>query len=170
MADLGKTYDANTIPPAQPFEVLPTGNYLAQLVDSDMKTTKEGKGGYLWLEFEILEGPLDRPSDTKYAGRKLWDRLNLHNCNQQAVDIAERQFSALCHAAGKLIVSDSTTLHGAVVLVTVRVRPVQEASAENGWKSFDASNEIRGYSPPTKEVIPLPFRRPHGPLQRRRRV
>lgn len=129
MAQLGGTFDATQVAPNQPFEVLPPGKYKVQVTDSDMRPTKDGTGQYLWLEMEILDG--------EYQGRKMWDRLNLVNQNQQAVEIAQRSLSALCHATGKLHVSDSQELHFIPVIATVKVRPAKG--------DYDASNEIRGY-------------------------
>lgn len=131
MAQLGGTFDATQVEPNQPFEVIPAGKYKAQAIASEIRPTKDGNGQYLWIEFEIIDGEL--------TGRKLWDRLNLWNQNQQAVEIAQRSMSALCHAAGKLHVADSEELHFAPVLVTVRVKPAQG--------QYSASNEIRGYEP-----------------------
>lgn len=131
MANLGGTFDATQVAPSQAFEVLPPGKYKVQVTDSDMRPTKDGNGQYLWLEMEILDG--------EFHGRKIWDRLNLVNPNQQAVEIAQRSLSALCHATGKLHVTDSEALHFIPVIATVRVRPAKG--------DFDASNEIRGYEP-----------------------
>ncbi len=129
MAQLGGTFDATQVAPSQPFEVLPPGKYKVQVVASEMKETKDGAGQYLWLELEILDG--------EFQGRKMWDRLNLVNSNQQAVEIAQRSLSALCHACGKLQVSDSEELHFIPVVATVKVRPPKG--------DYAASNEIRGY-------------------------
>lgn len=127
MAQLG--FDATQVAPSQAFEVIPAGKYKVQITDSDMRPTKDGNGQYLWLEMEILDG--------EFQSRKLWDRLNLVNQNQQAVEIAQRNLSALCHATGKLHVSDSQELHFIPVVASVKVRPARD--------NYDASNEIRGY-------------------------
>ncbi|MCC2653086.1 MAG: hypothetical protein K0R61_743 [Microvirga sp.] len=132
MVALGTSFNANNVPPAQDFSVLPAGEYLVQVVASEMRSTKNGSGRYLWLEMEILDG--------EYQSRKMWDRLNLENTNPQAVQIAQRQLSALCHAVGEAVVEDSEQLHNKPVIATVRVRPEQGA--------YSASNEIRGYKAP----------------------
>ena len=79
MAIFAQTFDANTVEPSN-FDVFPAGKYLAQIVSSEMRPTKDGRGQYLFLELDILEGP--------FAGRKLFDRLNLVNDNPDTVDIA----------------------------------------------------------------------------------
>lgn len=87
----------------QDFSPLPTGEYMAQIVDSDLKPTKNNAGHYLELTLEVMEGP--------YKGRKHWDRLNLDNPNAQAVEIANRTFSSIREATGVTNPRDSQDLH-----------------------------------------------------------
>jgi hypothetical protein len=99
MADFGLTFDASQIEPNTGYDVLPPGKYLAQIVSSEMRPTKDGQGQYLFLEIDILDG--------QYRGRKLFDRINLVNANHTAVEIAMRTLSSLCRAVGKLQVKNS---------------------------------------------------------------
>ena len=137
MAQLGQNFDATTVEPNAPIELLPPGDYLAQIVQSEMRPTKNGSGQFLWLEMDILE--------EQYSGRKLWDRLNLVNPNQQAAEIAHRTLSAICHATGKMQVTDSEQLHTKPMLVTVKVKP---AGKDSSGIDRDAQNEIKGYKAP----------------------
>src|SRR3954468_20230196 len=127
MANLGPTFDATNVEPAKPLEVLPPGKYPAQIVNSEMRITKDGMGQYLWLEIDVLEGP--------YQGRKLFDRLNLVNANRQAVDIAQSTLSAICHATGRMQVKDSEELHLIPSMADVQVQP-----PKNG---YGESNKVR---------------------------
>jgi hypothetical protein len=138
MAKLGSTFDASSVDPTMPFEALPPGRYLVQIVASEMRPTKDGAGQYLWLELDVLEG--------EYQGRKLFDRLNLVNPNPTAVEIAQRTLSAICHAIGKMQVQDSDELHLIPMMVDVKVRP-----PKNG---YDASNKVRYL--PLEETSPQP--------------
>jgi hypothetical protein len=140
MAKLGTTFDASSVDPTMPFEVLPPGRYLVQIVTSEMRPTKDGAGQYLWLELDVLEG--------EYQGRKLFDRLNLVNPNPTAVEIAQRTLSAICHATGKMQVQDSDELHLIPMMVDVKVQP-----PKNG---YDASNKLRYL--PLEETPPQPQR------------
>lgn len=115
MAQLGQTFDASTVEPMGSYDVLPPGKYLVQIIFSEMRPTKDGRGQYLYLELDVLEG--------QYAGRKLFDRLNLVNPNPDAVLIAQRTLSSLCRAAGKLQVNNSEQLHLIPLIADVRVRP-----------------------------------------------
>jgi Protein of unknown function (DUF669) len=139
MAKLGTTFDASSVDPTMPFEVLPPGRYLVQIVASEMRPTKDGAGQYLWLEVDVHEGD--------YQGRKLFDRLNLVNPNPTAVEIAQRTLSAICHATGKMQVQDSDELHLIPMMVDVKVQP-----PKNG---YDASNKLR-YLPFEEASTQLP--------------
>ena len=123
MAHLGATFDATTVEPAAGFELFPAGKYVVQIVGSEMRPIKDGGGQYLWLELDVLEGPL--------AGRKLFDRLNLVNASAQTVEIAQRTLSAICHATGKLQVQDSQELHLIPMIADVKVKPPKNGYGES---------------------------------------
>lgn len=132
MAQLHRDFDANDVPAADPFEVLPDNTLVtAVLQRSEMKPTSKGDGHYLSLEFLVIEG--------KYEGRRFFDRLNLDNPNEQAVKIAERSLSALCRAAGKLKVSDSEELHDIPVVLKLGVDPARG--------EYEARNKVKNYLP-----------------------
>ncbi len=145
MAYLGMNFDANSVAPATTFEVLPAGKYEVQIVQSEMKTTKDGHGSYLHLEMAILSG--------EHANRKLFDRLNLINNNQQAVEIAQRTLSAICHAIGVMNVDDSEKLHFKPMLVDVKVKP---AGPDKQGVHREAQNEVKGYFPLNSAVQSRP--------------
>lgn len=129
MANLGCTFDATTVAPQQAFEPIPAGWYAAMIDDSEMRPTKDGSGAYLLLHFKILEG--------QYANRKVFARLNLHNRNETAVNIAQQQLSAICHAIGVFQVADSQQLHGKPMQIKVKFIPAEG--------NYEASNDVSGY-------------------------
>jgi hypothetical protein len=137
MARLGETFNASTVEPNKPFEPLPPGRYVVQIVNSEMRATKDGMGQLLWLELDVLEGA--------YAGRKLFDRLNLINNNPTTVEIAQRTLSAICHATGLMQVDDSEQLHLIPLIADVKVQP-----PKNG---YDAQNTLR-YMPLEQQPAP----------------
>ena len=115
MAVFAQTFDAANVDPNAGFELYPAGKYLVQIIASEMRPTKDGRGQYLYLELDILDGP--------FAGRKLFDRLNLVNDNPDTVDIAKRALSSICRATGQMQVKDSEQLHLIPLIADVRVRP-----------------------------------------------
>ena len=135
MAHLGATFDATTVDPAAGFELFPVGKYVVQIVGSEMRPTKDGGGQYLWLELDVLEGPL--------AGRKLFDRLNLVNASAQTVEIAQRTLSAICHATGRLQVQDSAELHLIPMIADVTIKPPKNGYGESNKVHLPAARARR---------------------------
>lgn len=123
-------FDANNVEPTGKFTPIPVDDYLAVITDSEMKDTKKGDGKYLLLTYEVVEGD--------FAGRKIFETLNLVNSNQTAVEIAQRALSAVCRATGVLHPKDSSELHGKPLVISVGIRA--------GSNGFDEKNVIKGYS------------------------
>lgn len=150
MARFDTAFDATGIDPATAYEVLPAGKYRAQIVESEMRVTRNGMGQYLWLMLDILEGP--------YQGRKLFDQLNLVNANPTTVEIAQRTLSAICHATGKLQVGDSEELHLIAMTIQVGVKPPKDAYGERNTIRYlvpDAAAQPAAVQPaPTPAVAP----------------
>lgn len=130
MAQLNKPFNPNEHEAMRDFSPLPEGDYLAHIVKSEMKPTKNPGGQYLQLEFQI-----DSPG---YAERKVWTRLNLVNANSNAVEIAERELKSICDAIGTGPISDSDILHGKPLVIKLKIEP---PTAQYG-----ASNSITGYA------------------------
>lgn len=150
MASFGQTFDASSVEPSTGYDVLPPGKYLAQIVASEMRATKDGHGQYLYMEVDVLDG--------KYAGRKLFDRLNLVNSNPDAVQIAQRTLSSICRAVGKLQVSNSEQLHLIPLIADVRVRPPKGMYGESNSIRYlprsDSAANSASFSAPT---APMPI-------------
>lgn len=128
-------FDANQVKPLESFELLPAGWYQVIITDSAMKPTKNNDGEFLELVFTVIEG--------EHEGRKIWDRLNLNNANQTAVEIAQRALSAICRSVGVMTPSDSTELHDRPLEIKVSVTPPKKD--EEGDVKFQAKNEVKGY-------------------------
>ena len=154
MAQLNQHFDANTVEPAAPFELLPPGRYVAQIVQSEMRPTKAGNGQLLWLELDVLEGP--------HQGRKIWDQLNLVNPNQQTVEIAQRTLSAICHAVGQMQVTDSEQLHFRPMQVTLAVEP-DSRDKHKPIEEQRKQNKVKGYAGGAGVPSPRPAAPPTSP-------
>ena len=144
-------FDARNVEPAADFEPLPAGKYLAAIIESEMKPTKNGGGQYLQLTFQILEGP--------YKGRLVWARLNLDNTNPTTVKIARGELSAVCRAVGVMAPKDSTELHNLPLVITVRLKKRQDTG--------ELANEIKGYASKNAEATPAPQAATSAPPWRR---
>ena len=128
MARFDTSFDATSVEPTTAHELLPAGKYRAQIVESEMRVTKNGMGQFLWLMLDILEG--------EHKGRKIFDQLNLVNPNPTTVEIAQRTLSAICHATGKMHVSDSEELHLIPMTIQVKVRPPKNGYGESNAVAY----------------------------------
>lgn len=133
MAQLNWQADPNNV--AGEYEVIPAGEYLAEITASEMAENSARNGHYLKLELTILDGD--------QAGRKVFDRLNLDNPNRTAVEVAERTLNAICVAVGKMAVQQSEELHGIPMVIKVKVEPPRTRDG----KEYGASNAIGAYKP-----------------------
>ena len=122
-------FNALEIEPATSYEPLPADWYKAVITQTEEKPTKSQTGSYLQLMIEVIEG--------QYAGRKVFDRLNLKNPNSVAVEIAQRSLSSICRAIGVTNPKDSSDLCDKPLMIKLAVK------AADG--QYSASNEIKGY-------------------------
>lgn len=116
--------DALVLDPIKP------GTYVAVITDSEMHPTAKGNGQFLLLTLQIIEG--------EYKGRKVWDRLNLINPSEAAMDIARRNLAAICRAVGVLTPKDSSELHDK----PLQVRVAQRKREDNG----EIVNDVKAYA------------------------
>ncbi len=127
-------FNANNVEPNAPRDPIPAGWYKAVIAESIEKPTKAQTGSYLQLTLEVIEGD--------HAGRKVFERLNLNNPNQQAVEIAQRSLSGICRAVGVMTPRTSNDLHDKPMMIKVKVTAPKDG--------YDAGNEIAEYAPVQK--------------------
>ncbi len=136
MAQLYKPLDPNQIDPTDKFGTLPAGEHRMHLVQDEWKENANG-GSRLQMEFDIIDG--------QFRGRKFFTSLNLQHSNLDAVEIAERHFSQLCHAVGYLSqVQDTAVLYHKPVLVKIGLRP---AGPDKNGVHREESNELKSFKP-----------------------
>jgi len=126
------------------FEAIPRGDYVAHIVESDIKPTKDAiaeRGGNADLPIEqysayryvftwkVLTGD--------YEGRTLFSGLNMKNPSKQTVEIANKEFATILRACGKVTVKSTEQLHMIPCVLTVGVKP---ATAQ-----YDEQNVIKNY-------------------------
>lgn len=122
---------SEVVPQQNGYEPKPAGDYVMQIVSSDMRTTKNGDGEYLWLEFDILSGP---------ARGKFWDRLNLKNKNETTVRIAADRLSEICNAVGLIAVQESEQLHMKPIGVRLKITE-KDGTLRNSAKYYPAAGQ-----------------------------
>lgn len=124
-------FNAEEVEPNAAPEALPAGDYVAQVVGSEVKPTASGSGEYLKLEIEILS--------PGFSGRRVFDQLNIRNDSPEAERIGRAQLSALCHAIGVMRVTDSQQLHGKPFTIKLAVKEDPQYGKQNKVKGYKAA-------------------------------
>jgi hypothetical protein len=138
MATLEHQFDPNTVPDDE-FDPVPNGTYLAQIVESDLKATKNGNGQIIKLKWAIMDGP--------QKGRFVFDNINYRNTNAQAEEIGAKQFKKIIKAVGLAVVSDTTQLHLRPARITVE--------ADGQYTRVKRYEPAGGGAPPSTVSLPV---------------
>jgi hypothetical protein len=86
-----ETFDPTT-QEGNSWDVLPVGEYVAQVVEASILKPNSGDGYYLALTWKIIEGD--------YEGRQVWQRITYLHSSEQAQTIGRRTLKDLCDALG----------------------------------------------------------------------
>lgn len=123
-------FNAEEVEPNEGFSPLPAGDYQVIITESQMKKTKDGQGQYLELKMQILNG--------QYQNRVIFDRLNLVNKSDVAVQIAKGSLSSICRSVNVLTPNDSSELHNKPLTASLKIRKDADGNPQN---------EVKGYKP-----------------------
>lgn len=112
MAELGFKFESSEVE-ASSFEPIPQGEYVGMFTESELKDTKSGDGQFIEMKFEIVEG--------EYAGRTLYERLNIKNKNEKAVEIAYQNLKKICECVNRPSIQDTDELNNIRLIAKVVV-------------------------------------------------
>lgn len=115
------------------YEVIQPGEYEAMIIESEMKATKDGNGAYVQLKIQLKNG------------RILFERLNIQNKNEKAVEIAYRTLKKICEAVGKTSIKDTTELHNKRFTAVVEVEKGNQYEKDGVMKEGRDQNRIKSY-------------------------
>ena len=115
------------------FEPIQPGEYEAMIIESEMKATKDGNGAYVQLKIQLKNG------------RILFERLNIQNKNEQAVEIAYRTLKKICEAVGKTSIKDTTELHNKKMIVVLEIEKGKPYEKDGVTKEGRDQNRIKAY-------------------------
>lgn len=158
-------------------ENIPAGFYQAIVVESGGKsdnpntcpdglvTSKNGKGRYLPMTFEVIEGD--------FKGRQIFKNFNLENVNTQAVNIARSEIKSLLLAIGWDFSTkpsgpdDTSEIHMIPLTIQVVIRVDKNTGDErNEIKKF-MPRAAPGSAPMQRSSAPVsPAATPQAPWQR----
>ena len=127
---LNMQFDQTELNSSPSYELLPKGNYTAQIVNSEIKENRNG-GNRLSLQWEIVDG--------QYAGRMIFQNINIAHANPEVVRIGRQNIAQICNAIGRSSVNDSSELHNQPMQIRVIIK-------EDKTGQYESQNEVRGYS------------------------
>jgi hypothetical protein len=157
-------FNAHAVDPSQPMSFLPVSDpngHLVIIIASEMKAAKSNpeKNGFLELTLQIIDG--------QHKGETGAYRLNLFNESAQAVDIASRQLSAICHVTGQMMIAESSQLHNipfrAIVALQKKTSPTDPDYTEiKGVLDINGNKPAKpGSAPPAQPTqAPAPTTAP----------
>src|SRR5579872_2010245 len=107
MADING-FDANEVEPNVDFATVPAGRYHVMITESGWEENSKKTGRFIKMTMQIVEG--------EHKGKPLYDRLNLENPSEKAVQIAKGTLSSICRAVGVLRPRDTSEFHNLPLL------------------------------------------------------
>lgn len=123
-----ETFEDQSAPSVDLTIPVPKGQYSAKIIGSEIKTTKKATGQYVELMWEI-----NPPSP--HANRRIWQRINIVNENENAVEIGKKELNMVVKACGLAQISDTSELHGRECKIDVTI--------EAGTNGYGDSNSIK---------------------------
>jgi hypothetical protein len=131
MAQLDEQFDATQTESNQAkFDVIPVGEYVAMIIDSDLKENSKGTGTYLKWDWMIAEG--------EYENRHVFEQTTWKHTNPKPEQIGRAQFGDICRACNVLAPSDTGELHQIPCIIKVAIE--RDASGQ-----YPDKNVIKAY-------------------------
>ncbi len=129
---LGQTFDATEVEISE-YELLPEGDYVLQVVDSEIKQTQKG-GTQLVYTMQVVGSTHD--------GKQIKERLNIVNDNQKAVEIAFQTLAKLSMACGVAKVNDSSDLHGKKFVAGIAIKKGEGTYMKDGVERKNGDQNV----------------------------
>jgi hypothetical protein len=115
------------------FAPIDAGWHEAEIIKSELKSTKDKTGKYIALHYKVCDGG-------QFDGRLVFTNLNIVNNSEVAVKIAQSDLKAICAAVGHDgDLEDTEDLHNIPHMIKVSVKPETATwPAKNEIKAFKA--------------------------------
>ena len=82
--------DLSNVQEMQGNSPVPPGEYEVKIINSEYKESRSGNGGYLRMQYKIVDGPM--------IGRSVFDNLNLWHVDQKTREISQSRLKAIAKA------------------------------------------------------------------------
>jgi hypothetical protein len=132
LSDLYDNYDPNMSTDRPNMEPLPIGEYVVQITEAK-RVDKDSGDVMVKLTMQVEDG--------EFAGRYLWENLNLRHSNAMAQEIAQRSFTELWREAMNLTQPPAS-------LRDLEFKPfVAKVGIEKRKDTGENQNRIKAYKP-----------------------
>ena len=145
------TFNAQDYEPSQASGKHPCGKFPATISNTSIKPTKSGDGGLFEVEFSTQAGTIT-------------SRYNLWNKEPKAVEIAQKELSALCYATGIFKLdfrNDGAALRGAKLIIDVDDQKNKDGTP-NGYVEVKKVYDANGNEPGRQTPSPQPQQAPQA--------
>ena len=129
------------------FEPLPPGWYPATVKTTEKATSKNGHE-YLLVEFEI--------TGADYAGRRVWENLNLWHPTESTQKRGQRIYSDLVRACGRSNCKHTEALHGLHLDVLLKIEKGTDGYADKNKTSAFRTAPAATLAPSLNEPMAVP--------------
>lgn len=82
--------DLSNVQEMQGNSPIPPGEYNIKIIGSEYKESRSGNGGYLRMQYKVMDGT--------FAGRSVFDNLNLWHSDQKIREISQSRLKAIAKA------------------------------------------------------------------------
>lgn len=136
------------------YEPIPAGDYLAQIIDSEIKESKTGTH-YIKFIWEIM--------DEKCRGRQVFENVSLSNLpgkryepGQSPAEIGQRKLKtiAVCgNHPNPNFLKDTEELHNLPIIIKIKTRQDEQYGAQNDVKGYRPARTV---APVSTDAAPAP--------------
>lgn len=131
-------FNAAEVAPQTAMDVMPAGDYLAQISEVEYGENKQRTGEVLSLVAVVIE-------PAQFRGRKIFDNITVQHQNSEAARIGQSQLSGLCHATGQIVLRDTNQLLQRTACIRLKIEVDKEGK-------YPDKNRVQAYSEPSKYV------------------
>lgn len=150
----------------QSFEPLPAGDYMARIIDSEIKESQSGTS-YIKFTWEVM--------DEKFRGRQVFDNISISNprgkrydAGKSPAEIGQRKLKTIA-TCGKHpnpnFLQDTAELHNLPMIIKLKVRQDNQYGPQNDVKGFKALSATGGGVPAPHQQAPPPPQQQQPPVQ-----
>lgn len=121
----------------QGFSPVPAGKYLVQATEAQVKTTRAQTGRFIEVVFKVVE-------PTTHEGKRIWERFNIQNPNDEAERIGKESLKGFLVAAAfkdPNRLSDVNELLGLQAVASVKVKQNSVHGDSNEIKFYESRAE-----------------------------